>query len=179
MRYFWLLAFGLLLLVALGAIPASGGNIGTKLFLPEVRKDFTATPTPTFTPTATPTSTPTPVPAVHFQYRAYVQNQAWLPWQGENGYAGTAGIGQAMQAFQMKMTGGPSATQLRYRAYVSNRGWLDWQTAPPSGAEGGVAGDTGGNQVEAIEIGLDNPPAGTYVGTQPYVADLGYLGYVR
>ena len=175
MKVFWLLGAGLLVLLALGAIPSSADSIGKKIYLPVVRDDFTATPTPTFTPSPTPT----PIPVPHFQYRAYVQNQGWLGWQDEDGYAGTQGIGQAMQAFQMRMTSGSSSAQMRYRAYVSNRGWLDWQTASVGGGDGGVAGDTGGNQVEAIELAYNNVPSGYYVQTEPYVADWGFLGLVR
>jgi uncharacterized protein YjdB len=169
----WLLGLLVLAILVLGALPSNADSPATKLYLPSVRHDFTPTPT------QTPTPTPTPLPSVHFQYRAYVQNQAWLGWQDEDGYAGTQGIGLAMQAFQMRMTSGPSGAGIRYRAYVSNRGWLDWQSATVGGGDGGIAGDTGGNQVEAIELALTNVPSGVYVNTEPYVADWGFLGYVR
>src|SRR5205085_1850572 len=60
-KLYWLLGLGLLLILAIGALPSEADSPARKVFFPVIKKDAPATPTPTVTPS------PTPV-AVHYQY---------------------------------------------------------------------------------------------------------------
>jgi uncharacterized protein YjdB len=171
-RYFWVLAVGLLAILAFGALPSdTQGAVTRQAYLPYIVKE------PTPTPTRTPTPTPTPaVPA--FQYRAFVQNDGWQDWKSADQEAGTTGQAKAIQALQFRMTSGPSNAVLKYRAHVANQGWTDYHTSAP-GQEGAIVGRTDpGFHVEAIQVGFENV-SGYYVGVEPYVADWGWMGAVR
>src|SRR5437867_8399130 len=89
-------------LLVLGALPAADAQVTKKLFLPLVARE------PTWTPT------PTPIPQdVHIQYRAFVQDLGWQPWQNEGGDAGTTGQARRIEAFEMRIVQGPPGVHIR------------------------------------------------------------------
>jgi uncharacterized protein YjdB len=158
-----------LLLLTFGALPAADAQVARKIYLPMAARDSTPTPT----------ATPTPLPAqdVHVEYRAFVQDRAWLPWQAEHGIAGTTGESRRIEAFEMRVTSGPPGTKIKYRSLVQDIGWEG--TYRENGQTSGAAGQ--GRQIEAIQIGLELPPGSppTYLHVETYVADWQWLGWVR
>jgi uncharacterized protein YjdB len=154
-RSAWLLGFGLLALLALGALP-SGAQVGTRLYLPVVHKDATPTPGP-----------------IAIAYRAYVQDLGWLPWTTHWGVAGTEGQARRLEAFEFVLTGGPPGATIAYRAHVSGSGWQDWKL---NGQTAGGAGST----IEAIQVALQGQPAtGTYLVVATNLQEWGWIHPVR
>jgi uncharacterized protein YjdB len=153
-RYAWMLGLGLLGLLAVGALPGEA-QIGTKLYLPIMRKDPTPTPAP-----------------LGVQYRAYVQDIGWQPWTSNWGIAGTEGQSRRLEAFEFMLTGGPPGATIAYRAHVSGSGWQDYRF---NGQTAGGAGST----IEAIQVVLQNVPAGNYLAVATNVQDWGWLAPVR
>jgi len=154
------------LLLLMMSIPVAQGQTDRRLFLPMVARE------------GTPTPSPTPAPAVSFRYRAYVNTIGWQPWQMTSatkdlgGIAGTVGLSRPIEAIQFELLSAPPGANIKYRVQVAFDGWLDWAN------NGSIAGIPGGNQVEAIQVGLENVP-NTYVSTQVLVANWGWLPYVR
>src|SRR5262245_17813859 len=152
-----------LLLLAIAALPAADAQVSRRLYLPDVHRD--------------PTPTPAPSQDVRIQYRAYVQDRGWLDWQSEGGTAGALGEGRRVEGYEMRVTQGPPGTRIRYRALVQDVGWEgDFRS---DGQTSGAPGQ--GKQIEAIQVKLELPSGATpnYLHYETYVADWGWLGYVR
>jgi uncharacterized protein YjdB len=153
-RYAWMLGFGLLVVLALGALP-SGAQVGTKLYLPVVRHDATPTPAP-----------------VTIAYRAYVQDLGWLPYATNWGVAGTEGQSRRLEAFDFVLAGGPPGATIAYRAHISGSGWQDYRF---NGQTAGAPGST----IEAIQVLLQGVPTGTYLAVATNVQEWGWIHAVR
>ena len=158
-----------MLLLALGALPAVDAAVARRIYMPVVARDATPTPNPN-------------VP-IRIQYRAYVQDLGWLPWQGENGtgdsagIAGTTGQSRRIEAFEMRIAAGPPGTKIQYRALVQNSGWEG--SLRENGQTSGTPGS--GQAVQSIQAGLVIPSGSpiTYLHVETFVADWGWIGWVR
>lgn len=85
-------------------------------------------------------------------YRTYRQDSGWSGYATNGETAGTAGIGEAVEALQLKLTGALAGQyDLYYRVQTSRFGWLDWA------ANGEPAGTDGFRYpIEGVEIVLTN-----------------------
>lgn len=155
MRVAWILGATLLTLLAIGALPAEG-TPARRFYMPMVAREPTATPS-----------------AVRIQYRAFVQDQGWLPWQDHGQTAGTTDQGRRLEALEFRIVNGPSGARIRYRSHVSGVGWeSDWRY---DGATSGSAGQT----VEAIQVGLENAGSSNNLAVEVFAQEWAWLGLVR
>jgi uncharacterized protein YjdB len=148
-------------LVALLLAAPVGSAGSTRVLMPLVAREVPPTPVPTPTPAA-----------VHIQYRTFVQDEGWQPWQDENGVAGT--VGKSIRALEMRIVSGPPGVRIKYRSHISNVGWQ-----PDYIFDGGTSGSENGSTIEAVQVGLVNAPPNTYISIEPSIQDWGWSGYVR
>jgi uncharacterized protein YjdB len=146
----------LLALLAIGALPAAGQTPAQRSYMPMVAREPTATPS-----------------AIRIQYRAYVQDLGWLPWQDEGNQAGTTDQGRRLEALEFRIVSGSTQSRIRYRSHISGVGWeSEWRY---DGATSGSAGST----IEAIQVGLENAGSTNNLATEVYAQEWGWLGFVR
>jgi uncharacterized protein YjdB len=161
MRRSRFVALGLVGLAGAVLLPATGGaQTARRLFLPMVPRE---------TP---PTPTPAPNVPIRLRYRAYLTDRGWTDWQDEGAIAGGPQSGKPVEAIQIELASAPPGVSIRYRAWQIDRGISDW--AGPGGTAGVV-----GSRVEGLQVALVNAPANTYVSTETYAAEWGWLGHVR
>lgn len=84
------------------------------------------------------------------QYRAHVAKEGWQKWHSSGEIAGTAGESRAVEAVEIKLTGGfEKLFDVVYRVHAKDIGWTEWTK------NGKTAGTTGqSRRIEAIEIKL-------------------------
>ncbi len=104
---------------------------------------------------------------------AHVTNLGWLDETGNGEKAGTVGLGYAMQAMKMQISG-IDGLGIEYRAHVADDGWQDYV------ADGEQAGTTGQSKaIQAVQIRLTGEKKDEYqILYRAHVANDGWQNYV-
>ena len=108
-------------------------------------------------------------------YRAHVQNIGWQGWFKDGKTAGTTGMGLAVEALDVRLSGVNGAVEIS--SHVQDYGWQGYvQTS-----DGSISGTTGrSKRVEAIRARLTGEAAQTHdLWYRVHVQNLGWLGWAK
>lgn len=108
-------------------------------------------------------------------YRAHVQNIGWQGWFKDGKTAGTTGMGLAVEALDVRLSGLNGAVEIS--SHVQDYGWQGYvQTS-----DGSISGTTGrSKRVEAIKARLTGEAAQTNdLWYRVHVQNLGWLGWAK
>ncbi|MCI1288348.1 MAG: L,D-transpeptidase family protein [Olsenella sp.] len=108
-------------------------------------------------------------------YRAHVQNIGWQGWFSDGKTAGTTGMGLAVEALDVRLSGVEGAIQVN--SHVQDLGWQGYRQTSDSN----VSGTTGrSKRVEAIRAKLTGEAAQTHdLWYRVHVQNLGWLGWAK
>lgn len=118
-------------------------------------------------------------------YRVHVQNVGWLDWAKNGQAAGSSGYSYRLEAIQIKLvkkgatkpgaTAKPFVqTYLAYQTHVQNIGWTDLKR------DGAISGSMGkAYRLEAIKIGLTNPPYSGNIEYSTHVQNIGWQNFSK
>ncbi|MBI4856310.1 MAG: carbohydrate-binding domain-containing protein [Acetobacterium woodii] len=87
----------------------------------------------------------------HIQYQVHVENEGWMDWVTDGGFAGTKGENQRIEAIKIRLVDDAGNAlegySVQYRGHIQNQGDTDWVV------DGAELGSTGLSQrLEALEV---------------------------
>ncbi|GFZ33931.1 hypothetical protein CSC2_44570 [Clostridium zeae] len=112
-------------------------------------------------------------------YNVHAENLGWMRLVTEDSVIGTIGQGLRIESFNVKLSVPQnikelSSAKIKYKAHIQDIGWSDWVYGPNN------IGTTGqSKRIEAVQIQLENVPAGYHVAYQVHVQNKGWMPWTR
>lgn len=107
-------------------------------------------------------------------YQTHVQNDGWIPWNGNGAVNGTEGKSYRMEALNIQLTNAPSGARIIARAHVQDLGWVGSEAV-----DGYIrVGTTGqSRRIEGIQLTLEGM-TGYALKYRVHIQNYGWLDWV-